>query len=129
MNTKLLFGLLAGAGAIAFAFLKNKKTALENIEIKKIDAAIDLNKTQQNFYLKLFYNLKLLLFNSANVAVNIKGIKAKFFLNGIEFGEINGALSTIIQPKKSNTINLSSSVLSASVVSSILNIISEKKQP
>ena len=127
MNTLKIFGLLAGAGAIAFAFLKNKKAALQNIEVKKIDVAIDLNETQKTGYLKLFYNLKILLYNSANVNVNIKGIEAKFFLNGIEFAELNSKLSTTIKPLKTNTLFLKSSILSVNIISSIIDIISEGK--
>jgi hypothetical protein len=127
MGNGIKFLIGATAAGILFNFLNKKKAALENIGITKIDVAIDLEKTKQNFYLKLFYNLKLKLYNSAGVNVTIKGIEAKFYLNGIEFAEISNNLKTIVLPKSENTINISASVQTASIVNSILDIISEKK--
>jgi len=127
MGNGIKFLIGAAAAGFLYNFLNKKKAALENIGITKIDLAIDLKKTQENFYLKLFYNLKIRLFNAASVNVTIKGIEAKFYLNGIEFGEISNNLKTIVGPKSENAINISASVQSASIVNSILDIISEKK--
>lgn len=127
MGNGIKFLIGAAAAGLIFNFLNKKKAALENIGITKIDVAIDLDKTKQNFYLKLFYNLKIALFNSADVSINIKGIEAKFYLNGIEFAELNNTLKTIVAPKSSNQINLAASVQTASIVNSILDVISEKK--
>jgi hypothetical protein len=127
MNTtiKLLFGTVAAG--LLFSFFKKKKAALENIAITKIDVAIDLDKTKNYSYLKLFYNIRLHLFNSAEIAVNIKSIEAIVFLNGIEFANINSNLSTVVEAKKSKTINIEASVNSLNVINSIIDIITEGK--
>lgn len=122
---KLIFG--AAAAGLIYTFLNKKKAALEDIKISNIDAYIDLEKTKQNFFLKLFYNLKIQLYNNADVSVKIKGIEAKFFINGIEFGSMNSTLKTDIAPKSSNKISLAASVSTGNIISSILDIISEGK--
>ena len=127
MGNGIKFLIGAAAAGLIFNFLNKKKAALENIGITKIDVAIDLKKTQSNFYLKLFYNLKIAIFNSADVSINIKGIEAKFYLNGIEFAELNNTLKTIVAPKSSNVINLNASVQTAAIINSILDIINEGK--
>ena len=125
MNTtiKLLLGTVAAG--LLFSFLKKKKAALENIAITKIDVAIDLAVTQAIKYLKLFYNIRIELFNSADVSVNIKSIDAKMFINGIEFANIDSNLTTIVKSKSKNTINIAASVNSGNVISSIIDFISE----
>ena len=84
IGLKLIIGA-AGAGLL-YSFLKKKKAALENIGITKIDVAIDIDKTESAGYVKLFYNIKIELFNSADVAVAIKSIDANIFLNGMQIG-------------------------------------------
>lgn len=122
---KILVG--AGAAGLLYKFLLNKKAALENIELKNVDVYIDIDKTRKIGFLKLFYNLRLKLYNSANVSVNIKSLEAKFYLNGIEFAEINSNLKTIIEPKKEKYINIAASVNSGNIIASIFEIISEGK--
>ena len=99
MNNTIKLLLSAGTAAYLFFFLKKKKAALENITLKNVNVYIDIDKTRKIGFLKLFYNLKILLYNEANVSVNIKSLEAKFYLNGIQFADINSNLSTIIEAK------------------------------
>jgi len=127
MNNTIKFLLGFTAAGLAYTFLNKKKAALENLEIKKIDVYIDLPKTQQNFYLKLFYNLKINVFNSSSVKVNIKSIDANFFINGIEFAQLSSTLNAIVPSKENKDLLLAASVSSASVVNSIVDIITNNK--
>jgi LEA14-like dessication related protein len=86
-----------------------------------------LAKTQALGYLKLFYNVKIELFNAADVAVNVKSIDAKMFINGIQFADINSNLSTIVKAKSKNIINIAASVNTGNIIASIIDIISEGK--
>jgi len=127
MNNTIKLLLGAGTAAYLFFFLKKKKAALENITLKNVNVYIDIDKTRKIGFLKLFYNLKILLYNEANVSVNIKSLEAKFYLNGIQFADINSNLSTIIEAKKDKTINIAASVNSGNIIASIFDIISEGK--
>jgi len=127
MNNTIKLLLGAGTAAYLFFFLKKKKAALENIILKNVNVYIDIDKTRKIGFLKLFYNLKILLYNEANVSVNIKSLEAKFYLNGIQFADINSNLSTIIEAKKDKTINIAASVNSGNIIASIFDIISEGK--
>jgi LEA14-like dessication related protein len=127
MNNSIKFLLGAGVASLIYGFLNRKKAALENLKIQNIDVYIDKEKSAANFYLKLFYNIKLNLYNSASVKVNIKSVEAKFYLNGIKFGTLNSNVNTIIEAQSLKDLTLGASVNSADVIASILDIISEEK--
>jgi len=122
---KILLG--AGAAGLLYKFLLKKKAALENIGVTRIDVAIDLDKTQDVGYAKLFYKIKLELFNSSEVAVDIRSIEAKIFLNGMQIGILESNLKTVINAKSKNTINISASVNTGQAIASIIDIIAEEK--
>jgi len=125
IGIKLLIGA-AGAGLL-YTFLKKKKAALENIGITKIDVYIDLPKTQAVFYSKIFYRIKIELFNSADVKIDIRSIEAKILLNGMQIGVLESNLKTIIPAKSRNSINVSASVNTGNAITSIIDIITEGK--
>ena len=125
MGNGLKFLLGASALGVIYTFLNKKKAALENIQIRKIDVYIDQKKTTDNFYLKLFYTLKMNLYNYANVNVVIKSIDAKFYLNGIEFGNLTSTLNATIKPKNEKRIELNASIATGNIIASIMDIISE----
>jgi LEA14-like dessication related protein len=127
MNNYLKLLLGAGTASLIYGFLTQKKAALENLKIQNIDIYIDKEKSAANFYLKLFYNIKLNLYNSENVKVNIKSIESKFYINGIKFGSLNTNVNTIIEAQSLKDITLGASVNSAEIITSILDIISEEK--
>lgn len=127
MNNSLKFLFGAGVASLIFGFLNRKKAALENLQIMSIDVYIDKEKSAANYYLKLFYNIKLNLFNSANVKVNIKSLEAKFYVNGIKFGTINSNINTIIEANSLKDLNIGASVSSAEIIASILELIGEDK--
>ena len=125
MNIYLKYLLGAGAAGLLYKFLLNKKAALENLKVSSIDVYINKEKTQAAYYLKLFYNLKLGLFNQEKVSINIKSIEATFYLNGIKFATLNNNINTYIPANTSKEINLGASINSGNVIASILDIISE----
>lgn len=127
MNQGLKLVLAVAGVGLLYTFLNKKKAALENIVIRNIDVAIDLNKTQDAAYLKLFYNLKLMLLNTAKVSVNIKSLEAKFYLNGIEFSNINQNLNLYIPAASSKDVVINASINSINVITSIIDFISENK--
>jgi hypothetical protein len=127
MNNGFKFVLAAAGAGLLWNFLNRKKTALQNIQLKNVDVAIDLKKTQNAGYIKLYYNLKLLLANVENASVKVRSIEAAFFINGIEFADINQTINLIIAPNQEKTINVAASVNTGNIIASIIDIISEGK--
>lgn len=125
MNNGIKFLLGATAAGLIYSYLNKKKAALENIAIQSIDVYIDNEKTAANYYLKLFYTLKLNLYNSAMVSVNIKSIDANFYLNGIKFGKISTNINQIINAKSTKNLQLDASIATGEIIASILDLISE----
>jgi LEA14-like dessication related protein len=127
MNNGIKFLIGAAAWGLLYNFLNRKKAALENIGISNIDVAIDLPRTQNANYIKLFYKLKIRLVNTANASINIKSIDANFFLNGIEFANISQNINALIPAGASKEINITASINSGNIIASIIDIISENK--
>lgn len=127
MNNGLKFILGAGVAGLFYAFLNRKKAAIEDLQLMSIDVYIDKEKTAANYYLKLFYNLKLNLFNKAAVKVNIKSLEAKFYVNGIRFAQISNNVNTVIDANSVKDLNIAASVSSGEVIASILDYIGENR--
>jgi len=92
MNNKTILGL-AALGAAALYFLKGKKQAIENLQIKPLDIAI--NKQKTNFQ-QLVFNFKIKAANPSNFEVKINEIDLDVLINGkkvSEFKKTNLAIS------------------------------------
>ena len=87
MNKNFLIGLAAVAAA-GYYLLMGKKQAIENLEVKPIDIAINSQKTN---LLKLVFNLKLKLTNPGNFSVKGNNIDLDVLLNNgfIDFSYFN----------------------------------------
>ena len=124
MNNYLKILLGAGAASLIYGFLNRKKAALENLQLMSVDVYIDKDKSS---FVKLFYNIKLNLFNKENVKVNIKSLEAKIYINGIQIATVNSNLNTIIEANSTKDITIGTSISNGNVIASILDIIAEKK--
>lgn len=121
MNTKFILGLTALAGA-AFYFLKGKKEAIENLNIKPLDIAINRSKT--NLY-QVVFNLKLQITNPANFAVNINGINLDLSINGKRATNIKQFNIAQLAPKETETVSLEFTIMTFQAVDIILNLLAD----
>lgn len=125
MNTTAKIILSAISAGLFIGYLKQKKAALEDIKINSVDVAIDIEKTKQAAFLKLYYLLKLNLQNIAPVSINVKSLEAVFFVNGIQFAESNTLMNLVIPPKSNKTLTLNANIASGQIIASLLDIIAE----
>ena len=123
MNNKTILSL-AALGAAALYFLKGKKQAIENIQIKPLDIAI--NKQKTNFQ-QLVFNFKIKAANPGNFAVKINEIDLDVLINGKKVSEFQKTNLTTILPGDAQTINLEIVVSNLTVVDVVLNAIADKK--
>jgi LEA14-like dessication related protein len=121
MNNKLILGLGAMAAA-AIYFFKGKKEALENIQVRPLDIAINSQKTNIR---QLVFNLKLKIANPSNFAVNINNINLDVIINNKKISEFEKSGSTSIEPKNAKTFNIEIVVNNLAVVDVILNTIAD----
>ena len=119
MNKNFLIGLAAVAAA-GYYFLMGKKQAIESLEIKPIDIAINKSKTN---ILRLVFNLKLKITNPANFAVKLNNIDVDVIVNNKIIGEFQKTLPVTIGANKTESINIEISVGNLQVIDVIFNII------
>lgn len=119
MNKNFLIGIAAIAAA-SYYFLMGKKQAIESLEIKPLDIAI--NKTKTNLF-RLVFNLKLKITNPANFAVKLNNIDVDVIVNNKTISEFKKTLPVTINANKTESINIEISVGNLQIIDVIFNII------
>lgn len=126
MKNKILL-LTAAAGAVYY-FLMGKKRALENLDIKIIDVAINTAKSKKTFYAQLFYNLKLKITNSESLAARIQNIDIDVYINNKKASEINSDTPVIIPARTEGKIVTIEGVVNAgNLITLILEFFADRK--
>jgi LEA14-like dessication related protein len=123
MNKNFLIGLAAIAAA-GYYFLMGKKQAVENLEIKPIDIAINSQKTN---LLKLVFNLKLKLTNPGNFSVKVNNIDVDVLVNNRVISDFQKLLPVTIAPKQTETVILEITVQNLAVIETVLNILADQQ--
>jgi len=123
MNKNFLIGIAAVAAA-GYYFLMGKKQAVENLEIKPIDIAINSQKTN---LLKLVFNLKLKLTNPSNFSVKVNNIDVDVLVNNRVISDFQKLLPVTIAPKQTETVILEITVQNLAVIETVLNILADQQ--
>jgi len=126
MKNKIL--LLTAAAGAAIYFLMGKKRALENLDIKPIDVAINTAKSRQFLFSQLFYNIKLKITNSESLAARIQNIDIDVYINNKKASEINSNTPVIIPARtEGKIITIEGVVMSANIITLILEFLAEQQ--
>ena len=126
MKNKIL--LLTAAAGAAIYFLMGKKRALENLDIKPIDVAINTAKSKNFFYSQLFYNIKLKITNSESLAARIQNIDIDVYINNKKASEINSNTPVIIPARtEGKIITIEGVVMSANIITLILEFLADQQ--
>ena len=126
MKNKILL-LTAAAGAVYY-FLMGKKRALENLDIKPIDIAINTAKSRKFLYTQLFYNIKLKITNSENLAAKIKSIDIDVYINNKKASEINSDIPVIVPARTEGKIaTIEGVVMAGNLITLILDFLANRE--
>ena len=126
MKNKIL--LLTAAAGAAIYFLIGKKRALENLDIKPIDVAINTAKSKKLFYSQLFYNIKLKITNSESLAARIQNIDIDVYINNKKASEINSNTPVIIPARtEGKIVTIEGVVMSANIITLILEFLADQQ--
>ena len=112
-----------GAAAALLYFLKQKKSAGQNLKVQPLDIAIDTTRSRQAKWLNIFYNLKLKLINNENASVNVSNITFDVFINNIAVGNVNRKDKFIVNAQSEQIVNIESSINTIGIANLILNLI------
>lgn len=122
MNKNFLIGLAAVAAA-GYYLLIGKKEAIENLEIKPIDIAI--NKSKTNIF-KAVFNLKLKITNPGNFSVKGNNIDLDVLVNNKVISDFKKLLPVFIAPKQTKIVVLEIAVQNLAVIETVLNILADQ---
>ena len=126
MKNKILY--LAAAAGAAYYFLIGKKKALENLDIKPIDVAINTAKSRKFFFTQLFYNIKLKITNSENLAAKIQNIDIDVYINNKKASEINSNTPVIIPARtEGKIVTIEGVVMAGNLISLILEFLADQQ--
>ena len=126
MKNKILY--LAAAAGAAYYFLIGKKRALENLDIKPIDIAINTAKSRKFLYTQLFYNIKLKITNSENLAAKIKSIDIDVYINNKKASEINSDTPVIVPARTEGKIaTIDGVVMAGNLITLILDFLANRE--
>jgi LEA14-like dessication related protein/DNA-directed RNA polymerase subunit H (RpoH/RPB5) len=122
---KKYFPVIAlGAAAVGIVYwLKRKALAGANLRYEPVDVAIDLQKTKQSLFTRIYYKVKLNLINNESVSVNVKSLSLNVFVGSIPFGSIVKNESFSIPAQSNEIIELNTSFSSFSALALIKDII------
>jgi LEA14-like dessication related protein len=127
MQNKIL--LLAAAAGAAYLFLTGKKKALENLQIKPFDIAINKEKSRKTFFAQLFYNIKFKITNSESLAVKIQNIDIDVYINNKKASEINSETAIIIPAMTEDKIVVIEGVIMAGNLITLILEFLTKQEP
>jgi hypothetical protein len=116
--------LIGGAIAALIGFnLFAKKRAVENLQITPGALKINLPRTKDANFFRIFYGITLNIFNPVNASINIRGIFLKVFFDGQEIGSIINQDEFSILPRATVQSKLEASVNSVSLIGLLTNLI------
>jgi LEA14-like dessication related protein len=126
MKNKIL--LLTAAAGAAIYFLIGKKRALENLDIKPIDVAINTAKSRKFFFAQLFYNIKLKITNSESLAARIQNIDIDVYINNKKASEINSNTPVIIPARtEGKIVTIEGVVMAGNLITLILDFLANQE--
>jgi hypothetical protein len=113
-----------GAGALLLInFFKRKAAAGQNLEVTPIKISIDLPKTRQASYFKIFYDVSLNLENREQASVNVRNLFLTVKTNGKNFGNIEENLNFVVPANGQKQISIKASFFTLGFLGLIRDII------
>ena len=113
-----------GAGALLLInFFKRKAAAGQNLEVTPIKISIDLPRTKQAGYLKIFYDITLNLSNREQASVNVKNLFLTVRTNSKNLGNIQENLNFIVPPNGEKQISIKASFFTLGFLGLIKDLI------
>jgi LEA14-like dessication related protein len=113
-----------GAGIyLAYRFLMQKKSALENLKLVPVSIAIDSSKSSATLFRQLFYTVKVRLNNNESQPVFVRGIDLDVFFRGQQVGKVYRDQDFIVPARSSQQVNLNTSINTFEIIDNIIDLV------
>jgi len=124
-TTNLL--LLGAGGVLLYMFLRRKATAAQNLRFEPVDIIIDLPRTRQSFFTRLYYTLKLNVINPEQANVNIRNVVLQVNSDGRPLGDLVSNKTFTIAARSNQVIALQAAVSVFGALGTIVKFVKERK--
>jgi hypothetical protein len=123
MKNILPFAAIGAAGFLLLNFFKRKAAAGQNLEVTPIKISIDLPRTKQAGYLKIFYDITLNLANREQASVNVRNLFLTVKTNEKNLGNIQENLNFVVPPNGEKQISIKASFFTLGFLGLIKDLI------
>lgn len=121
----ILFG---AGGVLLYMFLRRKKSAAQNLRFEPVDIIIDLPRTRQSFFTRLYYTLKINVINPEAANVNVRNVILKVNSDGRPLGDLVSNKNFSIPARSNQIIGLDAAISVFGALGTIINFV-KKRQP
>jgi hypothetical protein len=125
-TTNLL--LLGAGGVLLYMFLRRKAAAAQNLRFEPVDIIIDLPRTRQSFFTRLYYTLKINVINPEEANVNVRNVVLRVNSNGRALGDLVSNKTFSIPARSNQVIGLDAAISVFGALSTIINFV-KNRQP
>lgn len=120
--------LLGAGGVLLYMFLRRKATAAQNLRFEPVDIIIDLPRTRQSLFTRLYYTLKINVINPETANVNVRNVVLRVTSDGRTLGDLVSSKTFTIPARSNQVIGLDAAISIFGALGTIINFI-KKRQP
>jgi hypothetical protein len=120
--------LLGAGGVLLYMFLRRKAAAAQNLRFEPVDIIIDLPRTRQSLFTRLYYTLKINVINPEAANVNVRNVVLRVTSDGRTLGDLVSSKTFTIPARSNQVIGLDAAISIFGALGTIINFI-KKRQP
>jgi|APFre7841882793_1041355.scaffolds.fasta_scaffold06100_4 hypothetical protein len=120
--------LLGAGGVLLYMFLRRKAAAAQNLRFEPVDIIIDLPRTRQSLFTRLYYTLKINVINPEAANVNVRNVVLRVTSDGRTLGDLVSNKTFSIPARSNQVIGLDAAISIFGALGTIINFI-KKRQP
>lgn len=120
--------LLGAGGVLLYMFLRRKAAAAQNLRFEPVDIIIDLPRTRQSLFTRLYYTLKINVINPEAANVNVRNVVLRVTSDGRTLGDLVSNKTFTIPARSNKVIGLDAAISIFGALGTIINFI-KKRQP
>ena len=120
--------LLGAGGVLLYMFLRRKAAAAQNLRFEPVDIIIDLPRTRQSLFTRLYYTLKINVINPEAANVNVRNVVLRVTSDGRTLGDLVSSKTFTIPARSNQVIGLEAAISIFGALGTIINFI-KKRQP
>jgi hypothetical protein len=119
--------LLGAGGVLLYMFLRRKAAAAQNLRFEPVDIIIDLPRTRQSLFTRLYYTLKINVINPEAANVNVRNVVLRVTSDGRTLGDLVSNKTFSIPARSNQVIGLDAAISIFGALGTIINFIKKRQ--